>query len=153
MNNVIKIFVLVSMLFGFSSCGYNRIQGLDEEVKAAWSEIQNQYQRRYDLVPNLVNTVKAYAKHEKDVFETVTNARAKVGQININDDVAKDANSLKKFQEAQKELGGALTRLLAVAERYPDIKANENFRDLQVQLEGTENRIAVARMRYINSVK
>lgn len=153
MKKSILVLVMISATFGFYGCGYNKIQGLDEEVKASWSEMQNQYQRRYDLVPNLVNTVKGYAKHEKDVFETVTNARSKVGQIMIGDDLAKDPEKLKQFQKSQGELGSALTRLLAVAENYPNLKASDNFRDLQAQLEGTENRIAVARMRYIESVK
>ncbi|MFH1223115.1 MAG: LemA family protein [Pseudomonadota bacterium] len=137
----------------FSGCGYNRIQGLDEEVKASWSEIQNQFQRRYDLIPNLVNTVKGYAKHERGTLEAVTNARAKVSQMNIGSDVISDPAKFKQFQQAQGELSSALNRLMVVVERYPDLKASDNFRDLQAQLEGTENRIAVARMRYINAVK
>lgn len=153
MKKIVLTIVMFSAVFGFYGCGYNKIQGLDEEVKASWSEIQNQYQRRYDLVPNLVNTVKGYAKHEKDVFESVTNARSKVGQMTISDSLAKDPEKLKQFQKAQSELGSALTRLLAVAENYPTLKASDNFRNLQAQLEGTENRIAVARMRYIESVK
>lgn len=143
----------LSMFFVFSSCGYNKIQGLDEEVKASWSEIQNQFQRRYDLIPNLVNTVKGYAKHEQSTLLAVTEARAKVGQMNIAKDVLTDAGKFKQFQQAQGELSSALSRLMVVVEKYPDLKANENFRDLQAQLEGTENRIAVARMRYIESVK
>jgi len=136
-----------------SSCGYNRIQGLDEEVKASWSEIQNQYQRRFDLVPNLVNTVKGYAAHEKNTLIEVTEARAKVGQMNLGSDTLNDPAKFKQFQDAQGSLSSALSRLMVVVEKYPDLKANENFRDLQAQLEGTENRIAVARMRYINAVK
>lgn len=143
----------LSMFFVFSSCGYNKIQGLDEEVKASWSEIQNQFQRRYDLIPNLVNTVKGYAKHEQSTLLAVTEARAKVGQMNIGKDVLADAGKFKQFQQVQGELSSALSRLMVVVEKYPDLKANENFRDLQAQLEGTENRIAVARMRYIESVK
>ena len=143
---------ILGVLF-LSSCGYNKIQGLDEEVKASWSEIQNQYQRRFDLVPNLVSTVKGYAKHEKDTLLAVTEARAKVGQMNVDKDVLNDPAKFKQFQDAQGSLGSALSRLMVVVEKYPDLKANDNFRDLQAQLEGTENRIAVARMRYINAVK
>ncbi|MEI6093727.1 MAG: LemA family protein [bacterium] len=149
----IFIVTSLSILFVFSSCGYNKIQGLDEEVKASWSETQNQYQRRYDLIPNLVNTVKGYAKHEEGTLLAVTEARAKVGQMNIDKSVLNDAGKFKQFQEAQGQLSSALSRLMVVVEKYPDLKANENFRDLQAQLEGTENRIAVARMRYIEAVK
>ncbi len=152
-KKIVLMFLGTALLLSSYSCGYNRIQGLDEEVKASWSEIQNQYQRRYDLVPNLVNTVKGYASHEKEVFESVTNARSKVGQIVLSDDITKNPEKFKQFQQAQGELGSALTRLLAVAENYPNLKASDNFRDLQAQLEGTENRIAVARKRYIDAVK
>lgn len=134
------------------SCGYNSLQALDENVKASWSEVENQYQRRADLVPNLVETVKGYAKHEKDTLQSVIEARAKATQTTISADNLSDPNAIKKFQEAQSGLTQALSRLLVVAEQYPDLKANQNFRDLQVQLEGTENRIAVARKRYIDSV-
>jgi len=147
---VLSVFIFTALI---SSCGYNRIQGQDEEVKAAWSEIQNQFQRRYDLVPNLVNTVKGYAKHERGTLEAVTEARAKISQINVGKDAISDPEKFKQFQNAQGQLGSALSRLMMVVEKYPDLKASENFRDLQVQLEGTENRIAVARMRYINAVK
>ena len=133
-----------------SGCGYNQIQKKDEAVKAAWSEVINQYQRRADLVPNLVATVKGYAAHEEQVFREVTEARAKVGQINVN---AEDAQSLAKFQTAQGELSGALTRLMAVSENYPNLKADGLFQNLQAQLEGTENRIAVARNRYVKAVQ
>ena len=149
---ILSVIALFSMNVLFSSCGYNKIQGLDEEVKASWSEIQNQYQRRFDLIPNLVNTVKGYAKHEQTTLLAVTEARAKVGQMNIGKDTLNDPAKFKQFQAAQGELSSALSRLMVVVEKYPDLKANENFRDLQAQLEGTENRIAVARMRYINSV-
>ena len=152
MKKINLVLIVAFSVLGFYGCGYNKIQGLDEEVKGSWSEIQNQYQRRFDLVPNLVNVVKGYATHEKDVFEAVTNARAKVGQITVSDDIAKNPEKFKQFQKAQGELGSALTRLLAVSENYPNLKASDNFRDLQAQLEGTENRIAVARMRYINAV-
>jgi LemA protein len=133
-----------------SGCGYNQIQQKDEAVKAAWSEVVNQYQRRADLVPNLVATVKGYAAHEERVFREVTDARARVGQVTLNAD---DAASLAKFQAAQGELSSALTRLMAVSENYPNLKADGLFQNLQAQLEGTENRITVARQRYITSVQ
>jgi LemA protein len=135
-----------------SGCGYNEIQGLDEETNAAWSEVLNQYQRRADLIPNLVNTVKGYAAHERETFEAVTRARAQVGSIQATPELLKDPAAFQKFQQAQGELSSALSRLLVVAERYPDLKANESFRDLQSQLEGTENRVTVARKRYIDRV-
>ena len=133
-----------------SGCGYNNIQTLDEQTKSAWSEVLNQYQRRADLIPNLVNTVKGYAQQEQAVLIGVTEARAKATSIKVN---AGDAASLKQFQQAQGELSGALSRLLVVSERYPELKSDQNFRDLQVQLESTENRITVARNRYIEAVK
>ena len=133
-----------------SGCGYNQIQTKDEAVKAAWSEVINQYQRRADLVPNLVATVKGYAAHEEQVFREVTEARAKVGQVTVNAD---DAASLAKFQAAQGELSSALTRLMAVSENYPNLKADGLFQNLQAQLEGTENRITVARHRYVQAVQ
>ncbi|HEY3520617.1 MAG TPA: LemA family protein [Rhodanobacteraceae bacterium] len=136
-----------------SGCGYNSIQQKDEAVKAAWSEVVNQYQRRADLVPNLVNTVKGYAAHEERVLTEVTNARAKVGQIQITPQTLNDPKALAQFQAAQGELSGALSRLLAVSENYPNLKANELFQTLQAQLEGTENRIAVARNRYVQAVQ
>jgi len=145
-----KIFLL--MLIFLNSCGYNKLQGLDEDVKGAFSEIQNQYQRRFDLIPNLVETVKAYASHERETLEAVVEARSKVSQVNINAESLADPNMLNQFQNVQNGLSQALSRLMVVVERYPDLKANENFRDLQVQLEGTENRIAVARKRYIDTV-
>jgi LemA protein len=148
------MFSAAALVVVFSgSCGYNRIQGLDEEVKAGWSEIQNQYQRRYDLIPNLVEVVKGYAKHESETLQAVVNARAKVGEIKLGSDVLNDPQAFKRFQEAQGGLTSSLSKLMVVAENYPDLKSNENFRDLQVQLEGTENRIAVARGRYIEAVK
>jgi len=146
----IRWLVLALLLPLLAGCGYNRIQTQDEAVKAQWSEVLNQYQRRADLVPNLVNTVKGYAAQEERVLTEVTNARAKVGQITVNAD---DEKSLAQFQQAQGELSGALSRLLVVTENYPDLKSNQNFLDLQAQLEGTENRIAVARNRYIQSVQ
>ena len=136
-----------------SGCGYNSIQQKDEAVKAAWSEVVNQYQRRADLVPNLVNTVKGYAAHEERVLTEVTNARAKVGQIQITPQTLNDPKAMAQFQAAQGELSGALSRLMAISENYPNLKANELFQTLQAQLEGTENRIAVARNRYVQSVQ
>jgi LemA protein len=133
-----------------SGCGYNSIQTLDEQTKSGWSEVLNQYQRRADLIPNLVNTVKGYAQQEQTVLIGVTEARAKATSIKVD---ASDAESLKKFQQAQGELSGALSRLLVVAENYPQLKSDQNFRDLQAQLEGTENRITVARKRYIDAVQ
>jgi len=133
-------------------CGYNDLQGLDENVKAAWSEVQNQYQRRADLIPNLVNVVKGYASHERETLEAVTEARAKVGSVQVTPQTLNDPQSFKQFEEAQAGLTSALSRLMVVVEKYPDLKANQNFLDLQSQLEGTENRIAVARKRYIDSV-
>ncbi len=133
-----------------TGCGYNRIQVTDEQVKSGWAEVLNQYQRRADLVPNLVNVVKGYAAHEKDVLTQVTEARARVGSVQVNAD---DPQSLKQYQEAQGALSSALSRLLVVSENYPNLKADTGFRDLQAQLEGTENRITVARNRYIQTVQ
>ena len=144
---LVLILVLAALLSG---CGYNQIQTKDEAVKASWSEVINQYKRRADLVPNLVNTVKGYASHEERVLTEVTEARAKVSQINVN---ANDAASLQQFQQAQGELSSALSRLLVVTENYTNLKADQSFRDLQAQLEGTENRITVARGRYIQTVQ
>ena len=144
--------VLASTLI-FSGCGYNTLQAKDESVTAAWSEVQNQYQRRADLVPNLVNVVKGYAKHEQQVLTDVTQARSNVAGLKVDKAVLEDPQLFEKYQQAQSQLTGALSRLIAVSENYPDLKANEQFRDLQVQLEGTENRIAVARNRYINTVQ
>ena len=138
---------------GLSGCGYNTFQRNDEQIKASWSEVLNQYQRRADLVPNLVNTVKGFAAQEKDVFLGVTNARAKVGSIQATPELINDPQAFARFQAAQAGLSGALSRLLAVSENYPQLKSDANFRDLQAQLEGTENRIAVARDRYIKSVQ
>ncbi|MDD4882231.1 MAG: LemA family protein [Gallionellaceae bacterium] len=136
-----------------SGCGYNTMQSQDEEIKAQWSEVINQYQRRADLVPNLVNTVKGYAAHEKAIMIEVTEARAHVGQVAATPELVNDPAAFAKFQAAQGELSGALSRLLVVAENYPNLKADASFRDLQAQLEGTENRITVARNRYIQAVK
>lgn len=135
-----------------SGCGYNRIQGADEQVKAAWAEVANQYQRRADLVQNLVNTVKGAADFERETLEAVVNARARATSIQATPELVEDPEAFRRFEQAQGELSGALSRLLVTVERYPDLKANANFRDLQAQLEGTENRIAVARNRYIQAV-
>ena len=145
--------VVLSSTLLFSGCGYNTLQAKDESVIAAWSEVQNQYQRRADLVPNLVNVVKGYAKHEEQVLTEVTQARANVAGLKVDKEVLENPELFKKYQEAQSQMTGALSRLLAVTENYQDLKANEQFRDLQVQLEGTENRIAVARNRYISTVQ
>lgn len=136
-----------------SGCGYNTLQVKDEAVTAAWSEVQNQYQRRADLVPNLVNVVKGYAAHEEQVLTEVTQARANVAGLKVDQAVLEDPALFQRYQEAQAQMTGALSRLIAVSENYPDLKANQQFRDLQVQLEGTENRIAVARNRYITTVQ
>ncbi len=144
--------VLTSAL-SLSGCGYNTLQTQDEAAKAGWSEVLNQYQRRADLVPNLVNVVKGYAAHEAKVLTEVTAARARVGQIAATPELVNDPAALEKFQAAQGELSGALSRLLVVSENYPQLKADAGFRDLQAQLEGTENRITVARNRYIKSVQ
>ncbi|MCS4236365.1 LemA family protein [Stenotrophomonas sp. BIGb0135] len=146
-SRLLLLAVLASLLSG---CGYNAIQQKDEQVKAGWAEVLNQYKRRADLIPNLVQTVEGYANQERQVLTDVTNARSRVGQINVNAD---DAESLKQFQQAQGELSGALSRLLVVTENYPNLKSDQGFRDLQAQLEGTENRITVARGRYIQMVQ
>lgn len=146
----LAILWLASLL---SACGYNEFQAQDEAVKAAWSEVVNQYQRRADLVPNLVNTVKGYATHEKDTLEAVTRARAAATSFQITPEVLNDPQAFQKFQQVQGELSSALSRLMAVSENYPQLKADGLFRDLQSQLEGTENRITVARQRYIAAVQ
>ena len=147
------LFLLALLTTLLSGCGYNAIQSNDEQVKAAWSEVLNQYQRRADLVPNLVNTVKGYASHEKEVLTQVTAARAQVGGIQATPELINNPEAFAKFQQAQAALSSALSRLLVVAENYPQLKADTLFRDLQAQLEGTENRIAVARNRYIKAVE
>lgn len=152
MRRSVWVLIVVAGL-ALSGCGYNTLQTQDEQVKAGWAEVLNQYQRRADLIPNLVNTVKGYAEHEEEVLTEVTEARSRVGQIQATPDMVDDPQALADYQAAQGELTGALSRLLLVVEQYPDLKANENFRDLQAQLEGTENRIAVARNRYIQSVQ
>ncbi|PPC92969.1 MAG: hypothetical protein CTY33_09765 [Methylotenera sp.] len=148
----LKIFALLLVL-SLTGCGYNKFQSLDEEAKASWSEVLNQYQRRADLVPNLVNVVKGYAAHEKEVLTEVADARSRVGSIQVTEEVLNDPEAFAKFQAAQGQLTSALSRLLAVAENYPNLKADQGFRDLQAQLEGTENRVAVARNRYIQTIK
>ena len=153
LRNILFIFVFVISMTQLSGCGYNTLQAQDEAVNAQWSEVLNQYQRRADLVPNLVNTVKGYAAHEKDVLTRVTEARAKVGQIAVTPELVNDPAAFAKFQAAQGELSSALNRLMVVSENYPQLKADGAFRDLQAQLEGTENRITVARNRYIQAVQ
>ena len=150
---LVGVILLIFVSLSLSGCGYNTIQSQDEQTKAAWSEVLNQYQRRADLVPNLVNTVKGYAEQEQRVLIAVTEARAKVGSIQATPELINDPAAFAKFQAAQAELTGALSRLLVVAESYPQLKSDTNFRDLQAQLEGTENRIAVARNRYIRAVQ
>ena len=147
------VVVVALVTLGLSGCGYNTFQRNDEQIKASWSEVVNQYQRRADLVPNLVNTVKGFAAQEKEVLLGVTNARAKVGSIQATPELINSPEAFATFQAAQGELSGALSRLLVVSENYPQLKSDANFRDLQAQLEGTENRIAVARNRYIKSVE
>ncbi len=149
----IRIFGLTSIILILQGCGYNTLQTTDESIKSSWAEVLNQYQRRSDLIPNLVNTVKGYAAHEKDVFTSVTNARARVGAIQATPELINDEVAFKKFNAAQSEMSSALGRLLLVAENYPQLKADGVFRDLQAQLEGTENRITVARNRYIKAVQ
>jgi len=145
--------VLAFLSLSLSGCGYNAIQRQEEGVTAAWSEVLNQYQRRADLVPNLVNTVKGYAKQEKDVFTEVTEARSRVGSIQATPELVNDPEAFNRFQQAQGQLSSALSRLLVVSENYPQLKSDTVFRDLQAQLEGTENRITVARKRYIDAVQ
>ncbi|MEO8999030.1 MAG: LemA family protein [Rhodanobacter sp.] len=145
--------VLLLLAVSLTGCGYNAMQRQDEAVKAAWSEVLNQYQRRADLVPNLVNTVKGYAQHEEKVFVEVTEARAKVGSLQVNADSLNDPQKLQQFQAAQGQLGSALSRLMVVSENYPQLKADGLFQNLQAQLEGTENRVTVARNRYVQAVQ
>src|SRR5690348_1008977 len=150
-----KLLLSLTLLLTFSlgGCGYNTLQTTDEQIKASWGEVVNQYQRRADLVPNLVNVVKGFAAQEKDVLLGVTNARSRVGSIQATPELLNDPEAFAKFQAAQGELTGALSRLLVVAENYPQLKSDANFRELQAQLEGTENRIAVARQRFIKSTQ
>lgn len=151
-----RIILLVFSCIGLSllsGCGYNSMQAAEEAVFAAWGDVEASYQRRADLIPNLVEVVKGYAKHEADTLTAVTEARAKVGSMQVSKDVVNNPQALEQFQQAQGQLSGALSRLMVVVERYPDLKANQNFMDLQNQLEGTENRINVARVRYNKTVQ
>lgn len=150
---ILLLFLACIFAMALSGCGYNTLQINDEQIKASWAEVLNQYQRRADLVPNLVNTVKGYAAQEQAVLLGVTNARAKVGSIQATPELINDEQAFAKFQAAQGELTSALSRLLVVSENYPQLKSDANFRDLQAQLEGTENRITVARNRYIKTVQ
>jgi LemA protein len=145
--------LLIALLLPLSGCGINNIPTFDEGVKAAWGQVENQYQRRADLVPNLVETVKGYAAQEQETLIAVTEARAKVGSMQVDESVINDPQKLQQFEQAQGELSSALQRLMVVVERYPDLKSNQNFLALQSQLEGTENRIAVARRDYIQAVQ
>ncbi|MFC3625088.1 LemA family protein [Vogesella amnigena] len=148
-----KLLLSLLLVGSLSGCGYNSLQAGDEQIKASWSEVLNQYQRRADLVPNLVNTVKGYASHEQTVLQQVTAARARVGSLQVTPELAANPQALAQFQGAQAQLGSALSRLMVVSENYPQLKADAGFRDLQAQLEGTENRITVARNRYIQAVQ
>ena len=150
----LRLMITMSAIAGMlTGCGYNQFQTKDEATKAAWGEVVNQYQRRADLIPNLVNTVKGYASHERETLEAVTRARAAATSFQITPEVLNNPAAFQKFQQVQGELSSALSRLMAVSERYPDLKADTSFRDLQSQLEGTENRITVARQRYIAAVQ
>jgi LemA protein len=149
----IYLALMAAITLALSGCGYNDLQSKDQQIKAGWAEVLNQYQRRADLVPNLVNTVKGFASQEQQVLLGVTNARAKVGSIQATPELVDNPQAFQQFVGAQRELGSALSRLLVVAENYPQLKSDANFRDLQAQLEGTENRIAVARNRYIKAVQ
>jgi len=153
MKRVLVYIVFAAIVFGVSGCGYNTMQRNEEVVKAAWGDVEATYQRRNDLIPNLVEVVKAYAKHERETLQAVTEARAKVGSIQVSKDIINDPRAIAQFQEAQGAMSSALSRLMVVVEKYPDLKANQNFKDLQHQLEGTENRINVARTRYNKAVQ
>ena len=153
LKNLIRVTLLLILISGISGCGYNTLVQMDENVNQAWSQVENQYQRRADLIPNLVNTVKGYAEFEKGVLTEVTELRSKVGQMKLSPDDLADEQKFKEFQEAQDKLSGALSRLLVVVENYPQLKANENFLALQTQLEGTENRISVERKKFNEAVQ
>ena len=153
MKRIRALLYMLVISFGLAGCGYNTLQTQDEQIKAAWGEVLNQYQRRADLVPNLVNTVKGFAAQEKDVLLGVTNARARVGAIQATPELVNDPEAFAKFMAAQSDMTSALSRLLVVVENYPQLKSDANFRDLQAQLEGTENRITVARQRFIRAVQ
>lgn len=152
MKNIFRKFLIILAVFTLSACGYNQFQTKDEAVNAAWAEVLNQYQRRTDLIPNLVNTVKGYTQHENATLLAVTQARAAATGFQITPEVLNNPETFRKFQKLQGELSSALSRLMAVSENYPNLKADTSFRDLQAQLEGTENRITVARQRYIQAV-
>ena len=152
LKKTLQITLLMLAVQLLTACGVNNIPSYDENVKAGWAEVQNQYQRRADLIPNLVSTVKGYAAHEQDTLTAVVEARAKVGSMQVNSDIINNPEAMKQFEQAQAQLTGALSRLMVVVEKYPDLKANQNFLALQSQLEGTENRIAIARRDYIQSV-
>ena len=151
--NFWRAFMLMWLAVSLAGCGINNIPTYDEQVKAAWSQVQNQYQRSADLVPNLVNTVQGFADQEREVLVEVTEARSKVGSIQMDESILDDPQKFQQFEQAQSQLGSALQRLMVVVERYPDLKSNQNFLTLQAQLEGTENRIAVARRDYIQAVQ
>ena len=151
--NFWRAFMLMWLAVSLAGCGINNIPTYDEQVKAAWSQVQNQYQRRADLVPNLVNTVQGFADQEREVLVEVTEARSKVGSIQMDESILDDPQKFQQFEQAQSQLGSALQRLMVVVERYPDLKSNQNFLTLQAQLEGTENRISVARRDYIQAVQ
>ena len=153
MKRILALLFLLVISFGLAGCGYNTLQTRDEQIKAAWAEVLNQYQRRVDLIPNLVETVKGFAAQEQQVLLGVTQARSRVGSIQATPELVNDPQAFARFQEAQGALSSALSRLLLVAENYPQLKSDQNFRDLQAQLEGTENRIAVARNRFIKAVR
>jgi LemA protein len=152
LRRLAQLIALLLVALSLSGCGYNEVIDRDEDVNSAWAEVQNQYKRRADLVPNLVQTVKASAAFERETLEKVIQARSKVANLNVDASTIDDPEKLKQFEQAQQQLGGALSRLLVVSERYPELKSTESFRDLQSQLEGTENRIAVARKRYVEDV-
>lgn len=151
-KHLLYLLILITV-FALSGCGYNTMQANEEAVKAAWGDVEASYQRRNDLIPNLVEVVKAYAKHERETLTAVTEARAKVGSIQMSKSMLDNPKAFTQFQEAQGALSSALSRLMVVVEKYPDLKANQNFRDLQHQLEGTENRINVARTRYNKAIE
>jgi LemA protein len=153
MARLLTVFMLVVVAFGLSGCGVNNVPRLDEETKAAWSQVLNQYQRRADLIPNLVETVAGYAKQERETLTAVVEARARATQVTLPPEALSDPEAFKRFQDSQQALGSSLARLLAVVENYPDLKSNQNFLSLQSQLEGTENRISVARRDYIAKVQ
>jgi len=153
MKNILLVLVAAVIISTLSGCGYNTMQGQEEAVFAAWGDVEAAYQRRADLIPNLVEVVKGYAKHEAETLKAVTEARAKVGSVQVSKDLVNNPKSLEAYQQAQGQLSSALSRLMVVVEKYPDLKANQNFLDLQNQLEGTENRINVARVRYNKAVQ